>query len=154
KYDTGFGQSSGSPDYVKLDTSIGDGSGKGDMYLDVPVADFDLSASGGQYVVLYSQFGYKGDGADGDLAARSGFEEWCIQQKGKLDVTTRIDVGQEGPSEIEGISFLDDTNQAYLHDSTQMVITSNPFGKGKTPTPTGTVTYDLQGAGLTGHSPP
>jgi hypothetical protein len=55
----------------------GQGSGTGNMYLDIPNSDFaGLSAS--TYITLYSQFGTQ----PGTLVSNDGFEEWTLQGPG------------------------------------------------------------------------
>ena len=56
---------------IQLDYSLNSGSGSGDMNLFVNKAAVD-AAGGGNYVVLYSQFG----SPNGAFASNEGFEEW------------------------------------------------------------------------------
>jgi hypothetical protein len=58
----------GPNDWIKLDSRLNQGSGKGDMVADIPSADFT-----GDYVYLYSKFGV-------NISANGGFEEWAAGQ--------------------------------------------------------------------------
>lgn len=66
----------GSPDadnWIKLNYTLGRGSGQGDMYAYIPISQ--LNGGTGDYVYLYSTFGAQG----GDLANNDGFEEWFVR---------------------------------------------------------------------------
>jgi hypothetical protein len=61
---------SGLANGVKLDYSLNNGSGSGDMFLYIPTSAF--AGVAGDYVVLYSHFG-----APGTYRSNDGFEEWA-----------------------------------------------------------------------------
>lgn len=60
----------GGDNWIKLDSSLNPGSGRGDMLAYIPDALF--KAEYGPYVYLYSLFGK-------NIAADSGFEEWSVR---------------------------------------------------------------------------
>lgn len=60
----------GADSTVNLDSSLGHGSGSGDMNLFVPASYFDFSSNQG-YLVLYSSFGNPNPSND-------GYEEWAV----------------------------------------------------------------------------
>jgi len=55
----------------------GQGSGTGNMYLDIPNSTFGVMDAS-TYITLYSQFG----SAPGSLVSNDGFEEWTLQGTG------------------------------------------------------------------------
>jgi hypothetical protein len=62
--------------YLKMDYSLNSGSGSGDLFIFVPVANF-AGAKSSDYVYLYAQFGLqKGMGCD--MNADAGFEEFAL----------------------------------------------------------------------------
>lgn len=61
-----------------LDASRNNGSGSGDMYAYIPVADFN-GAAPTDYVYMFARFG---DQAAADGLAEGGFEEWAIVPSG------------------------------------------------------------------------
>src|SRR6516164_5982425 len=64
--------------YVKLNFTLNPGSGAGDMFANIPVAD--LGTDGSQYVYLYCLFG-------SNYESNDGFEEWAlIGQPGTTNV--------------------------------------------------------------------
>jgi hypothetical protein len=70
-----FGAFNSTTDNILLDYELaGSGSGKGDLFMYIPVAT--LGPASGQYVYLFSQFGLA-DSNKGDSDA--GFEEWAIK---------------------------------------------------------------------------
>lgn len=60
----------GDDNWIKLDYSLNNGSGSGDMFAYIPDSLFDTEY--GQYVYLYSMFGQ-------NYGADSGFEEWAVR---------------------------------------------------------------------------
>ncbi len=62
---------SGGDNRILLDASLNAGSGSGDMDLLIPFSI--LNSGSGDYLVLYSKFGEKGD----DWDSSAGFEEWA-----------------------------------------------------------------------------
>jgi hypothetical protein len=72
---------SGDDNWVALDSSLGTGSGSGDMILLVPQTLFRGFTST-EVVTLYSEFGLQGEdpaGFTGDFGSSSGFEEWALR---------------------------------------------------------------------------
>jgi hypothetical protein len=67
---------------VKLNYTLNNGSGSGDMLLYVPEALF--SGNAGPYVYLYSRFGepIPGDTSDVSNTSEAGFEEWAAGKRG------------------------------------------------------------------------
>jgi hypothetical protein len=64
----------GSPNFdIRLNFSLNSGSGSGDMFLYVPVADF-AGFAGTSNVILFSQFGTP----PGPNGSNDGFEEWAV----------------------------------------------------------------------------
>ncbi|HEV8604245.1 MAG TPA: PEP-CTERM sorting domain-containing protein [Tepidisphaeraceae bacterium] len=65
---------------VKLDSSLNNGSGSGDMLLYVPDSNFaDVT---GPYVYLFSRFGQAIPNDNSDVTSDGGFEEWSAGKKG------------------------------------------------------------------------
>jgi hypothetical protein len=62
--------------YIKLDYSLGTGSGQGDMRMFVPVSNFG-NATAGTFIYLYSRFG-------DNHASNDGFEEWAVRDGGPI----------------------------------------------------------------------
>lgn len=62
--------------FVLLDASRNNGSGSGDMYAYIPVADF-TEAAPTDYVYMFARFG---DQAAANGSTEGGFEEWSIVQ--------------------------------------------------------------------------
>lgn len=62
--------------WIMLNYALGAGSGKGDMYAYIPVSTLNNDGATGNYVYLYSMFGYQG----GDWASNAGFEEWFVRE--------------------------------------------------------------------------
>ncbi|MEP6936984.1 MAG: hypothetical protein ABI871_02840 [Chthoniobacterales bacterium] len=60
--------------YVLIDAARNHGSGSGDIYAYIPVANF-AGASSSDYVYLFSRFG---DQEAADATSAGGFEEWSI----------------------------------------------------------------------------
>jgi hypothetical protein len=71
----------GVDNYIKMSDEWGAGSGKGDMLVFVPDSVFtnaaNYSASGDNFIYLYSSFGNTLNGAD-------GFEEWAVGVGGPI----------------------------------------------------------------------
>lgn len=67
--------SSASPFYqIKLDFQLNSGSGSGDMFLYVPVADF---GTGDKQIVMYTEFG-SDPSSPNNFPSNDGFEEWAV----------------------------------------------------------------------------
>ena len=140
----------GGSNWVALNARLGEGEGKADMYLDVPLSDLPASAfsSGIQgqlplnpndYIYLYSHFGGQGTSGPGnnaqsgpvDYTTNDGFKQWASPTLGAnvSTTTTTIYSGATGttplPSPVPAFST--------VHDGATVT--------GSNGTPTGTVTF-------------
>src|SRR5262249_54769726 len=127
--------------YVKLDINFNPGSGKPDLFVDIPTAVFGSDTS--KFVYLYSKFGVQDlndqilggtkDAGNGG-SANDGYEEWArgigapIQASGSITTT----VFQRGAPAQSPVAL-----GSVVHDTSLITFTSGG------PTPTGTVTYDF-----------
>jgi hypothetical protein len=132
--------------YVVLDSTFNAGSGRPDLFVDVPTAGFGTDSS--QYVYLYSKFGvqYLNDEILGGAtdaknggSANSTFEEWArgiggpVQASG-VTATVINQVTSAGGlvhSNVTSVPF-----GSYVRDTSTVTPSNTQIG-----TPTGTVTY-------------
>jgi sporulation-control protein spo0M len=143
-YDMDGGLDPNDSTYVALNINFNPGSGRPDLFVDVPVAAFGSDLS--QYVYLYSKFGVQdlndqfitGDTTDtkNGGSANDGFEEWArgIGQPVQLHSTVATSIVDEstGQSGVTSINAGD-----IIHDTATVTPPTTP----PNPTPTGTVTY-------------
>lgn len=94
----------GDDNMVILDAALNPGSGKGDMFLDVPMSAF-MTAFGtggyataaqrnGAYIYLYSRFG------SGDNENTSGFEEWAAIEGTAVPCNPAVEECEGGPTDV------------------------------------------------------
>jgi hypothetical protein len=77
-YDMDGGLTGGQDNWIKLNYSLNNGSGSGDMVAYIPNSLF--TGSGDQFLYLYSKFGVQ-TGMQADDGSDAGFEEWWLKKQ-------------------------------------------------------------------------
>jgi hypothetical protein len=101
--------------WVKMDARLNQGSGKGDVIVDIPCASF----TGGEYVYLYSKFG-------GTIAGNGGYEEWAAGTGiTASNGTISGFVYSDGSQPVAGVRvFLDANHNGALDDNEVFTFTN------------------------------
>src|SRR5215831_2680623 len=119
--------------YVKISTVFDAGSGRPDMFMDVPTSLFGADKT--QYLYLYTRFG-------DNNAANATFEEWAHGAATiQLTITPTTQINEVTPQALTNISTA--PAGAVVQDTATV---TQPAGF---PVPGGTVTYTFTGTGTT-----